>query len=206
MRVLTSEQARTLLDVAKDDRLCALYVLALSTGMRQGELLGLRWRDVDLDRGSLQVRTTLQKVRGQGLVFVEPKTSTSRRTITLSPSAVGALRQHRTRQLAERMACGPVWQDGDLVFPDPLGRPMDGIHLLRYEFVPLLKHAGLPAVRFHDLRHTAATLLLLQGVHPKVVQEMLGHATISITLDTYSHVLPNMHRDASMALEQMLWG
>lgn len=207
MSVLTPEQVHMFLKVAKADRLEALYVLALSTGMRQGELLALRWRDLDLDldNPTLQVRGTLQRTTN-GLIIAEPKTARSRRRVALSPTAVAALRAHRLRQLNERLALGSAWEDQDLVFPNTIGKPIEATNLLRASFSPLLAKAGLPRIRFHGLRHTAATLLLSRGVHPKVVAEMLGHATISITLDTYSHVLPDMQREAARAMEAVLGG
>jgi len=203
MQVLSPEQARVFLDAAAGDPLEALYVVALTTGMRQGELLSLRWRDVDLEDGHVQVRASLSKT-ADGFVFSEPKTAQSRRKVALTGSAIAALRRHRVGQRERRLAAGPAWQDDDLVFPDALGVPFDAITLLRREFLPLLARAGLPPIRFHDLRHTAATLMLLKGVHPKVVSEMLGHATISITLDLYSHVLPDMQREAVEAMESVL--
>jgi integrase len=191
------------LSTVTGDRLEALYVLALTTGMRQGELLALRWRDVDLDASTLQVRGSLQRTPA-GLGIHEPKTTRSRRRVTLSMPAVEALRQHRARQLAERLALGPEWDDQDLVFANTLGRPIEATNLIRSSFKPLLTRAGLPRIRFHDLPHTCASLLFAKNVHPKVVQELLGHATISITLDLYSHMLPDMQRDAAKAMEAVI--
>jgi len=179
-----------------------LYVVALTTGMRQGELLSLRWADVNLDAGHIQVRSSVRKMK-EGFLFSEPKTAQSRRRVALTLTAIDALQRHRTRQDTARALAGSAWRDDDLVFPDALGAPFDGITLLRREFVPLLKRAGLPVIRFHDLRHTAATLMLLKGIHAKVVSEMLGHATISITLDLYSHVLPDMQREAAAAMDSL---
>ena len=204
MTTLSEEQVALLLDVARGDRLEALYVLAVVTGMRQGELLALKWRDVDLDLGRLQVRATLQQVSGGGFVFAEPKTDFSRRTIALSLVAVDALRAHRERQREERAHLGEIWEDLDLVFPNSLGRPIDGINLLKYWFFPLLKRAGLPRMRFHDLRHTAATLLLGRSINPKIVSEMLGHSHVSVTLGIYSHVTPHMQQQAADAMDAAL--
>jgi integrase len=181
----------------------ALYVLALTTGMRLGELLAVKWRDIDLDRLSLQVRATLQHT-DEGLSFFQPRTKRSRRHITLTRGAVEALQRHRARQAEERLLSGAGRHDLGLVFTSTAGGPLHKSNLHFRSFKPLLQAAGLPAIRFHDLRHTAATLLFLQGIHPKVVSEMLGHASISITLDLYSHVLPNMQRDASDALDRLL--
>jgi integrase len=172
---LTVEQARALLAAAAGNRFEALFVLAVKTDMHRGELLALRWEDVDLDKGMLQVRGTLRRTR-EGLPFGVPKTAASRRQVVLSPSMVAALRRHRARQ-----EVGDLWLNLGLVFPNTLGRPMEPRDLLANGYRPLLDRAGLPPVTFHALRHTAATLLLSEGEHPKVVQELLGHAQVSIT-------------------------
>ncbi len=203
---LTREQARQLLATAANDRLAAVFVVALATGMRIGEMLALRWRDVDLARGSLSVTATLAWSTGKPTgkpVWAEPKTQRSRRRIALSAPVVEALRQHRTRQQVERLAAGPAWQEYGSVFCDEVGIPLNDGHVRRRHW-RLLKAAGLPRVRFHDLRHTCATLLLSQRINPKVVSEMLGHSTVSITLDIYSHVLPDMQEDAASALATAL--
>ncbi len=205
METFSPDQAKAFLAAAEGDRLEALYVLALNTGMRQGELLALRWKDVDPDAGVLQVRATLQRTR-EGFVFAEPKTASSRRQVALTRSAVEALRRHRAWQIEERLRLGAAWEDGDLVFANEVGQPIEATALLRRSFYPLLERADLPRIRFHDLRHTAATLLLGQGVHPKIVSEMLGHSQIAITLDLYSHVTPTMQRQAVEALEAALSG
>jgi integrase len=205
MQVLARGQVRHLLDMANDDRLAALYVLAVSTGMRQGELLALRWRDVDFATGSVQVRATMQRTREYGLTLAPPKTKQSRRRIRLGTVALEALRTHRTRQVEERLKSGPAW-DGtlDLVFANEIGRPIEPQNLVRRSFYPLLQRAALPRIRFHDLRHTAATLLLSSGINPKIVSEMLGHASITITLGIYSHVLPEMQAQAAAAMDAAL--
>lgn len=205
MMALAPEQARALIEAAADDRLEALYVLALTTGMRQGELLALRWRDIDLTAGTVQVRGSLQRLP-DGLSIVEPKTASSRRHVAITKTAVGALRRHRAAQAEERLSLGAAWEDSDMVFANEIGRPIEVRNLIRRSFLPLLKRAELPRIRFHDLRHTAATLLLGQGVHPKVVAEMLGHSRISTTLDLYSHVTPTMQRQATEALDAVLEG
>jgi integrase len=204
MTVLTPEQVRAFLAAAKRDRYYALYVLALTTGMRQGELLALKWRDVDLESAKLNVRATLQPVKGQGFVLSAPKTKRSRRTIALTSTAVEALRDHQRQQEIEREKLGAAWAHHDLVFPNTVGRPFDGIHLLQRNFRPLLERAGLPRIRFHDLRHTTATLLLGRGINPKIVSEMLGHAQVAITLDIYSHVMPHMQEQAVAAMDALL--
>lgn len=197
---LVPDQVRALLSAANEagDRLEALYVVAVHTGMRQGELLGLKWEDVDLSAGTLQVRRTYSSGS-----FQTPKTAKSRRSVRLTAAAVEALRRHRTAQNEERLKIGSLWTDQGLVFPNQSGEPMHSWILID-AFKKLLKRAELPEIRFHDLRHTCASLLLLEGVHPKYVQELLGHATISITLDTYSHVLPGMSDQAAKAMERAL--
>ncbi|MFN2582049.1 MAG: tyrosine-type recombinase/integrase [Candidatus Dormibacteria bacterium] len=204
MLVLSPDQVRRLLEAAKDGPLEALVALAVSTGLRRGELLALRWRDVDLDAGVLGVVGTLQRDYNRKLVISETKTARSRRQVELSALAVAALRRHRAQQTEVRLLLGEEWDDHDLVFPNPFGKPQDGSHLLVGQFVPLLQRAGLPKIRLHDLRHTAATLLLGRGLHPKIVSEMLGHTTVGITLDLYSHVTPTMQRDAARAMDDLL--
>ena len=204
MLVLSPEQVRRLLEAAKGGPLEAVIAVAVSTGLRRGELLALRWRDVELDVGVLRVVGTLQRDYDRKLVIAEPKTARSRRQVELSAIAVDALRAHRAAQTETRLLLGEEWEDNDLVFPNPFGRPQDGSHLLLGQFVPLLESAGLPRIRLHDLRHTAATLLLGRGIHPKIVSEMLGHTTVGITLDLYSHVTPTMHRAAANAIDDAL--
>jgi integrase len=207
MHPLSPEEARRLLDAARDDRYGALYVLAVTTGMRQGELLALRWSDVDLEdpeHATVSVRRTLTRNGGR-VAFGEPKTKKSRRSIRLTPQAVHALRKHLERQLREIGMLGDRYEDQGLLFATDTGGPINPSNLRQRSFLPLLEKAKLPKVRFHDLRHTCATLLLTQGTHPKFVQELLGHATIAITLDTYSHVLPSMGDQTAKAIENALF-
>ena len=158
---------------------------------------------VDIERDVIQVRATPKPIDG-ALVIAETKTRRSRRRIAIPPSACEALRRYGTRQLEERLALRPAWQDLDLVFATTIGNAMDPRSWRRRWFRPLLRKADLPLIRPHDLRHSAATLLLLQGGHPKIVSEMLGHASVAITLDFYSHVLPDMQREATVAMEHLL--
>lgn len=202
---LTEEEARRLLEAARGDRLEALYVLALSTGMRMGELLALKWEDVDLERGLLHVRCTLTQANGS-FILGETKTKKSRRTIRLTSGAASALRAHLSRQLEEMERMGALYEPGGLVFATEVGTIISPSNLRNRSFARLLKRAGLAnrGVRFHDLRHTCATLLLSKDVNPKIVSEMLGHSSISITLDIYSHLLPDMQEKAAKALEEAL--
>jgi integrase len=204
IRPLDANQVHALLQAASGDREEALFVVAVTTGMRQGEILGLKWQDADLGAGNLSVRRTLAVTEG-GPGFAPPKTAKGRRSIKLTTRAVEALRTHLGRQLEEIEQAGDLYDDHGLVFPNHGGGPMNRSSLTRGPYRRLLKRANLPeSTRFHDLRHTCATLLLSQGVHPKFVQELLGHATISITLDTYSHVLPGMGDRTAAAMEHAL--
>ena len=205
IRPLSTNQARDLLAAARDDRLEALFVLAVHLGLRQGELLGLRWEDIDLDKGNLMVKRTLTRVEGGRPVFGTPKTAKGRRSLRLTAPAIEALRGHREAQDKTRDEMGPLWPDNGLVFRSTTGTPLERHNLVRRSFKPLLEKSGLPKeLRFHDLRHTCATILLSKGKHPKYVQALLGHATVAITLDTYSHVLPGMGDQAAEAMEDAL--
>lgn len=210
MQAWTPEQANHFLAATNEHRMCALYVLALSTGMRRGELLGLKWSDIDLSAGTLSVQRALQWQSLDKYQFVTPKTAKSRRTIHLSKKAVGELRAHKDRQTFAKRDAGEFWQDQDLVFCNAMGGPLDPSHQSAVfqqaasVIADAAKKSGAPAfpvIRFHDMRHTAATILLAKGVHVKLVSEMLGHSTITLTLDTYSHVIPAMHGDAAAAMD-----
>jgi integrase len=198
IKVLDATQVRVFLRAAAGHRLEALFVLAIATGMRRGELLALRWEDIDFDAGALSVRRTLLGIDGEKVVTGPPKSARGTRRIDLPKSTVAALRAHQLRMFGEGLRACP-W-----VFATSPGRPLDAEKVVRSAFFPLLEKAELPRIRFHDLRHTAATLLLAQGTHPKVVQERLGHAQISLTLDTYSHVLPSMQQEAAARLDELL--
>lgn len=194
-QVLSPEEAQRFLEAAEEDRLYALYVLAVTTGLRQGEMLALRWQDVDLKAGTVSVRHTLVDLNGK-LELGEPKTAKGKRSVVLPAMATQALRDHRKTMLAEG-------NYGEWVFCDTTGGLMRKSNFVRRSFKPILKKAKVPEVRFHDLRHTAATMLLSEGVHPKVVQEILGHSQISVTLDTYSHVLPSMQVEAAAKVDNL---
>ena len=192
-----------MLEAARDDRLEALYVIAVQTGMRQGELLALKWHDVDLENATVSVRRTITTSGGR-ILLGESKTKKSRRTIRLTDAAVRALRDHLARQMEEIERLGDLYTDDGLVFTSGVGTIINPTNLRKRSFASLLKRANLPKIRFHDLRHTCATLLLVRNVHPKYVQELLGHANIAITLDTYSHVIPGMGDHAARAMEDAL--
>jgi integrase len=201
---LSVEQARIFLAAVRGDRLEALYLVALGVGLRQGEILGLRWPDVDLDAGTLTVRHALARIEGQ-LVLVEPKSATSRRVVPLPGLVREALIAHGVRQAQESLPLRPEPGDvfAELVFTTTLGTPLDGISVTR-RFQRILVAAGLPRQRFHDLRHACASLLLAQGVPARVVMETLGHSEISLTLNTYSHVMPSVGREAAERMDQLL--
>ncbi|HEY1349945.1 MAG TPA: site-specific integrase [Ktedonobacteraceae bacterium] len=181
----------------------ALFVLAITTGMRRGEILALKWQDITFSQNTLQVRRIFTRRPGNRYIEAEPKTEKSRRSILLAPIVVTLLKQHRTRQLETKLQAGTQWQDQGLVFCIAFGTPLNPSKVVD-RFKTLLKRGGLPPIRFHDLRHSAATILLSLGVHPKVVQELLGHNQISMTMDIYSHVLPGMQRDAMAKLNDAL--
>src|SRR5918995_49608 len=199
IRPLNRDQTRVLLKTAEGHRLEALYIVAVHTGMRPGEMLALKWDDVDFDSETLQLKRALSD--GE---FTAPKTARSRRRIKLTTGSVKALRAHRKRQLEERMQRAGLWEDHGLVFPSTVGTPLCHRNVVR-SFKALLRRAGLPAtVRLYDLRHTCATLLLSRNVHPKFVQELLGHASISQTLDTYSHIIEGMDGGVTDAIDEAL--
>lgn len=200
---VSPSDARALLSAIANHRLASLFITALATGMRQGELLGVRWADIDSDAGTLRVSGNLQRVEGE-YVLLEPKTAKSRRTVMLPEVAVTALRARRTQESVERLAAGPLWQNPmGLVFTTPLGKPMHGPTVTR-QFQAALEAEKLPRQRFHDLRHGTASLLLAQGVPLKVVQEALGHATIAVTADVYAHLLPELQKDAANRMDDAL--
>ena len=205
IRPLSEDEARAFLDAARQsgERFEALYVLAITTGLRRGELLGLRWDDTDLELGTLRVGRALVREGGRHTLG-ETKTRRGRRQINLTPRTVNALKAHRKNQLEGKMRLAVLYNDHGLIFASEVGTPLNPENLVKRSFKPLLKRASLPEIRFHDLRHTCATLLLGRGVHPKLVQELLGHATIAMTLDTYSHYLPSMGDQAARAMGDAL--
>ncbi len=202
LRPFTPDEAQKFLEAVKGDRLEALYSVALSLGLRQGEALGLRWDDVDLENGTLTVRYALQRVNSK-LELVEPKTKKSRRTIALPSVAVNALTKHKLTQDSERQWAGDRWQETGHVFTSTIGTPLDDCNVT-HQFHRILKTAGLPRLRFHDLRHTCATLLIAQGVHPRYVMDILGHSQIALTMNTYGHVFLSIQREAASKMDEIL--
>ena len=199
---LTVEEARTLLRAARQHRLYALYAVALSIGLRRGEALGVRWSDVDLDAGRLHVRQSLQRHSGE-LHFAPPKTRRSRRTVPLLPSMVMTLREHQERQAEERRRAGAAWVDTGLVFTTTTGRPIEPNDFSK-AFGRLCERAGVRKVRLHDLRHTCASMLLAQGVPPRVVMEVLGHSALEVTMTIYGHVMLDAQRQALVGMDALL--
>jgi integrase len=192
----STDDVRVFLAAVDDHPYKIAFLLLATTGMRRGEVLGLRWSDVDLDGAQLAVANT-RTTAGRDVVMGPPKTPRSRRHVYLDKQTLWALREHRKRQREQRLAAGPAWHDTeDLVVRDPIGRPLQPDTLSR-TFDRIVRTLDVPRIRLHDLRHTHATLALKAGVHPKVVSERLGHATVSVTLDLYSHVVPSIARDAA---------
>ncbi|MBX3439489.1 MAG: site-specific integrase [Planctomycetaceae bacterium] len=198
MKTLTADQADELIAAAEGTEYGALIILAIGTGLRQGELFGLQWGDMDAEKGTLTVQRSLIELPA-GHEFGPPKSRKGLRTVSLPAMAIEALAEHRAKMLAKGWAA-----KDHLTFCDTAGGPIRKSNFMRRYFHPLLKAAGVPTVRFHDLRHTSATLMLADGVHPKIVQERLGHSQISLTLDTYSHVLPEMDQAAAGTFDRVL--
>jgi integrase len=204
LKVWSPGQLRQFLASVREDRLYAVWLLLATTGMRRGEALGLRWSDVDLGVGRASIVQSLVLV-GYEPRFSEPKTSKGRRSISLDASTVAALRRYRAQQAEERLSWGPAYRNSDLVFTREDGSL---IHPESFagQFGRLALKAGLPKIRLHDLRHSYATAALTAGVPAKVVSDRLGHATVGITLDTYSHVLPSLDSEASERVAELILG
>lgn len=204
---MSFEEARQLLEAVRGTRDEALYALALATGLRRGEILGLTWRDVALDTEppTLRVRQALQRVDSGQTVLVEPKSKTSRRTIVLPAALAAQLRAHRTRQRREQLALGVGWSEDGFVFTTTKGTPLDGSEVTR-KYHRVLAAAGLPRRRFHDLRHACASFMLAQGASPREVMDQLGHSGIAITMDTYAHLLPELRRESAARMNDALFG
>lgn len=222
MKALSPEQAAAFLDTARafpgdpaviaanghdprtgrQDRFFAFWCILLTGGLRPSEALGLKWEDLDGD--NLRVRRSLTRNKGGGWTLTEPKTAKGRRTVPLPSFTVEALREHRKKQAEQRLAAGSAWNDNGFIFAAENGEPLNSRNLDQRHFQPLLAAAKLPRMRLYDLRHSHATLLLANGEHPKVVSERLGHASVVLTMDTYSHVLPGMQEGATERLDALL--
>ncbi|MCX6021675.1 MAG: tyrosine-type recombinase/integrase [Chloroflexi bacterium] len=202
---LDEEGVERFLVAADGSPFLPFYALALYSGMRRGELAALRWQDVDLERAAISVRQALVRVTGQGWIVKPPKSAAGKRRIDLSPEIAAMLRRHRTAQLERRLAVGPAWQDGDYVFTRPAGLHIDPDEATR-AFTRIARAAGIKGVTLHGARHTHASIMLAQGVHPRIVQERLGHGDINTTMTTYSHVLPGLQGRAALQFEEGLKG
>ncbi len=202
MLVLNEHETSQLLENLEGGRLHMPVALAVSLGLRRGEILALRWQDIEFDTGKVTIRQSLEQT-GRGLRFKEPKTYRSRRYVTLPSFTVEILRRHKIAQAKERLSLGPAYVDHDLICPRADGKPWAPASFSA-EFTKMIRRTDLPQIRFHDLRHTHATQLLRQGVHPKIVSERLGHSKVGLTLDTYSHVVPGMQEEAAQKIDAVL--
>jgi len=203
IRALGPTEIVRFIEAAKSDRLHALFILAATTGLRRGELLGLRWQDVDLKAGTITVTQTQKKI-GETITFGPTKTKASQRLVVLPDIALESLNRWRIEQAEERLAIGEAWAHPELVFTTAIGTPVHPKNMLDRNFKRVLEAAGLPRIRFHDLRHSAATLMLAQGVNPKVLQEVLGHSQIQVTLNIYAHVLREQKKEAAQKVNDFL--
>ena len=204
MQVWDTEQAKAFLNHTKDDRLAFAWSLALTRGLRRGEICGLRWSSVDLDKGVIRINETRVVVKAK-VIESTPKTEEGRRTVPLDPALVAILRRHKARQASEQLLAGEAYEDDGYLLTDELGRPCYPDQFSGW-FDDKLTTAKLPRIRLHDTRHTAGTLMLASGVPTKVVTEMLGHSSPTITLSIYAHVLPGMAEEAGAALSASLLG
>ncbi|MCP4614441.1 MAG: site-specific integrase [Planctomycetes bacterium] len=203
MIALDTGDVQKLLEATSQSLYGGIFYLAIYTGLRRSELLGLRWCDVDIPRKSISINQTVVRLIGKGLVVGQPKTKSSRRSVSLSPNAAALLSGLKAKRMEQLESVGIKLDESGFVFSNPDGGPVSP-DAVSHEFQKTVKVLGLPPVRFHDLRHTHATLMLKEGIHPKIVSERLGHSTIAITMDTYSHVLPGMQEEAALVFEKSL--
>ena len=191
------------LSKVSENHLFPAYHMAVLTGLRRSELFGLKWDAIDLTGSTLRVIRTLQRITGHQLVVGQPKTERSRRSVSLPPSAVELFHRIRGAQIEEQLQYGGLWNNSGYVFTIPDGSPIDPDRISK-EFPKLVKAHGLPHLTFHGLRHAHATLALTAGINPKIVSERLGHSSVAVTMDIYSHVLPGMQEEAALAVENLL--
>ena len=203
MKILDESQVSQMLITAQGNRLEALYYLALTTGMRQSEILGLKWIDIDWQNQTLRIERQLVRPKGSEVIFAPPKTKFGKRTVKIGEKSISILRNHDIRQNQERIISGDRWIDKGLLFTTRIGTPIHARNLIRY-FKKLLNEAGLPEIRFHDLRHTAASIMLNNGIPVIVVSRRLGHSKPSITLDVYGHLIPSMDEYAAQRMDELV--
>ena len=203
MKIFNEIEVSTFLNHTQGTRYESMYHLAIATGLRQSELLGLKWSDLDWEKKSLNVQRQLKRKHKKGDYFESPKTRNGRRSITLGTKTIQKLREQLKRQIEERDRVGIQWQENDLIFPSTVGTPMGQNNLFR-SFKALLRTVGLPEIRFHDLRHTAASLMLMYGVSPIIVAKRLGHSKVSMTLDVYGHLIPEMQNKAAELIDELI--
>ena len=201
MKVLDEDGIEVFLEAAKGTPYYYLFHLAVYTGLRRSELLGLRWKDVELRLATLSVTQVMHRLQGGEIVFLEPKTAKGRRQVALTPESAITLRVHKEKQKAFKESLGETLVEDDLVFSTHEGKPFPPISV-NHGFQRIIRKAGLERIRLHDLRHSHATLMMKQGVNPKIVQERLGHSSIAVTMDIYSHVVPGMQEAAALAFDQ----
>lgn len=204
MTTWDAAQARRFLSVARQSSYGPIWIVALTTGMRRGELLGLRWKDADIEGGVLHVRQSIGLLHGQ-ITISQPKSDTSRRAVPVEPQVIAALREHRAKQNERRLALGAVWEDHDLIFAAANGKPVNPDNLRR-DYDHLVALAGVPRIRIHDVRHTHVTLGFAAGANIKAMSRRIGHAQTSLTMDIYAHVLPEQHREVSTKIGAVLFG
>jgi integrase len=203
MNVLDADQVTQFLIAVQGSCDEALYYLAIHTGMRQGELFGLKWTDLQWDKGELRIQRQVKRVPSKGWTFADPKTKKGRRTIKLGDEILKLLSAHKKRQDAQKVVVGELWMENELIFPSSMGTPLNQSNL-RKEFLKVLDRAKLPKIRFHDLRHTAASLMLNNGVPPIVVSNRLGHSKPSITMDVYGHLYQETQTDAAKIMDDLV--
>ena len=206
MKAFSPEQAQHFLEAAKDDKHGLIFAFALASGMRPEEYLALQWKDISFEKNTATVQRTLIWRKGGGWYFSEPKTAKSRRTLPMPESLFVKLKSHKIRQAEQMLKLGQSYERNNFVFATDEGKPLCLRNLRKRNFAKILEQADLKGFRLYDLRHSTATLLLSEGINPKIVSERLGHASIVLTLDTYSHVLPDMQKEATSKLGKMLFG
>lgn len=203
MHTLTEAEVHKVLEIARETPYFALFYLALFTGLRRSELLALKWSDIDLNMGQLSISRSLHSLAGGKIIIRQTKTARSTRTVALSPSTVKVLKDHKGKQQAFRLLAGLCLNEDDFIFTNIDGKPLLP-NTITHNWIKIIRKAGLNGIRLHDARHTHASLMLKQGVHPKIVQERLGHSSIQVTLDTYSHVTPGLQQAAAKGFDELI--